>query len=499
MHLKEIFAYADSTEPCLSHLRTMSDKIGMHPVFENGAEMMSNLEDIYNIMEEKDSLRAAWIHPATRNYFTITPEIEKYFEKVLTFGRFRGRKGKEMSELQPIRSEEELSFKQEFTDDGAVLLPDIFQWMNESQKFHEEIQQNINMYLHHCRDEQHNSESKLVLNSHFSLLSFVVACDPIIYSYMLKISSATRFMALPQPIRIIKQADFEGPVTEIMADLEVSPQIFGELVWGGSNSLSMVRIEDKESFGECLRLSGDVSGSYVIDTERLNGLPTSKVKTCQIAVGNMRVCLRDQGTILESFSNDSNQDRVSIPLGLIPLDQVGELIHPVLKKEDVKVAWNTLRLPEFDLYGARNDFRNGRFDCAIGLGSMGYLSMALLGQMPWTHRLVQEDAEFWAGFSPESAEHMQKYREHQEQVKRAVERIAADIQKMETWCYEDKSYFAAGGKDVGPAEPEVIVLSDDDSSGLENSGVTATPKRRKRTAGENEDDKDGSPSKKAKV
>ena len=70
---------------------------------------------------------------------------------------------------------------------------------------------------------------------------------------------------------------------------------------------------------------------------------------------------------------------------------------------------------------------------------------------------------------------------------------------METQCYEDKSYFAASGKDIGPTKPEVIILLNNNSSGLENSRVTTTLKRRKRTTSENKDNKDGSPSKKAKV
>ena len=52
---------------------------------------------------------------------------------------------------------------------------------------------------------------------------------------------------------------------------------------------------------------------------------------------------------------------------------------------------------------------------------------------------------------------------------------------------------------MGPTKPEVIILLDNNNSGLENSRVTITLKYKKRTTSENKDNKDGSPSKKAKV
>ena len=88
IYLKEIFIYTDSTKLYLLYLYAISDKISIYPIFKNRAEMISNLEDIYNIIEEKDSLRATQIHPITRNYFIITLEIKKYFKKVLIFSRF---------------------------------------------------------------------------------------------------------------------------------------------------------------------------------------------------------------------------------------------------------------------------------------------------------------------------------------------------------------------------------------------------------------------------
>ena len=429
------------------------------------------------MMMRKNESRLAAFRLENPDWFRKAQEVEN-IRKLVTLGasKYRPSKTFETDETKKVKAKADVRCsKGSGRETGYFVIdtPDCG-WLKYNEELFGYMEQEFEMYLHHCREVPTDTPGMMLKNMYYSVTQQLVRSDHGLYLAVAttRDDQETKLVSYPDSARYYSQrmdetsteVDFafvqadipdlegKGSIKSRMSDFVLLHELGSgavltiakaheklDLITHAKNNVRLRSLMVKK-VGKALE------NKYTMNVGKWRKLPFDDETIGQVLLVKPGMPVRFRTTDEDEFVRIVSANYVAV--------KNDGTIETGLQWEELSEWCRNLRVPEVPRWEKTPEVSAAPFKAVASLTGLGALSDALLGRLPWTDRAVLRERDVLMSLSNEELEeHLDKQRGLA--IKQAIltfKGVFAD----EKAIYGAKSWAATKGKH--PAKPEPMFL-----------------------------------------